>query len=186
RAWKEGRATHKQALKEMSRLRASLATPAPEQEASPAPDAAALKPGQRVRYRPFGRPAGILEVDARKKRVRLDMNGVSLWAELSDIDVLPQNRAALSPRVHGPSGDGLSLRLDLRGKRADAALGELGAFLDKALLANMESAEIVHGRGTGALRREVHSFVRSFPGIAAFTLAPEDQGGDGMTMVTFR
>jgi DNA mismatch repair protein MutS2 len=74
----------------------------------------------------------------------------------------------------------------LRGKRAEMALSELGAFLDKALLSNMEGAEIVHGRGTGALRREVHNFLRSFPGIAAFALAPEDQGGDGMTMVTFR
>jgi DNA mismatch repair protein MutS2 len=74
----------------------------------------------------------------------------------------------------------------LRGKRADAALGELGTFLDKALLANMEGAEIVHGRGTGALRREVHNFLRNFPGIAGFSLAPEEQGGDGMTMVTFK
>jgi len=187
RAWKAGRATHKQALKEMSRLRATLARPAPEQEAPPAPEAAALRPGQRVRYRPFGRQAGILELDARKKRVRLDMNGVSLWAGFDDIEVLAQNGAALPPpRVHVPSGGGFSWRLDLRGKRADAALSELGGFLDKALLANMESAEILHGRGTGALRREVHNFLRTFPGIAAFALAPEDQGGDGMTMVTFR
>jgi DNA mismatch repair protein MutS2 len=139
-----------------------------------------------VRYRPFGRQAGILELDARKKRVRLDMNGVSLWAELGDIETAVQSgTAVLSPRLHAQSGGGLSLRLDLRGKRADDALAELGAFLDRALLANLEGAEIVHGRGTGALRREVHSFLRAFPGIAAFALAPEDQGGDGMTMVTF-
>ena len=187
RAWKEGRATHKQALKEMSRLRASLAKPVPEQDAPPAPEAAALKLGQRIRYRPFGRQAGILEVDARKNRVRLDMNGVSLWAELGDIEILTQDSAPPPPpRVHGPSGDGLSLRLDLRGKRADAALGELEAFLDKALLANIEGAEIVHGRGTGALRREVHNFLRTFPSIAGFVLAPEDQGGDGMTLITFK
>jgi DNA mismatch repair protein MutS2 len=186
RAWKEGRATHKQTLKEMSRLRASLATSASGQEVPPAPEAAALKPGQRVRYRPFGRLAGILAIDARKNRVRLDMNGVSLWAGLGDVEVLAQDDASPSPpRIHGPRGDGLSLRLDLRGKRADAALGELEAFLDKALLANIEGAEIVHGRGTGALRREVHNFLRAFPGIAGFALAPEEQGGDGMTKVTF-
>jgi DNA mismatch repair protein MutS2 len=186
RAWKEGRATHKQALKEMSRLRASLAGPAPGQDAAPPPEAADLKPGQRVRYRPFGRQAAILEVDARKMRVRLDMNGVSLWAGLGDIELSAQSGADPPPRVHGPGGNGLLLRLDLRGKRADAALGELGAFLDKALLANRESAEIIHGRGTGALRREVHNFLRAFPGIAAFALASEEHGGDGMTMVTFK
>ena len=187
RAWKEGRATHKQALKEMSRLRASLAKPSPEQEMPPAPEAFVLRPGQRVRYRPFGRQVGILEVDARKKRARLDMNGVSLWAGFEDIEASAQNGTAPPPqRVHASGGGGFALRLDLRGKRADAALSELGGFLDKALLANMESAEIVHGRGTGALRREVHNFLRTFPGIAGFALAPEEQGGDGMTMVTFK
>jgi DNA mismatch repair protein MutS2 len=170
----------------MARLRASLARPAPEQDSLTAPEIAALTPGLRVCYRPFGRQADILEVDARKQRVRLDMNGVSLWAEPRDIELSAQGDAAgAPPRLHGRSGEGLSLRLDLRGKRADTALAELGAFLDKALLANMEGAEIVHGRGTGALRREVHNFLRAFPGIAAFALAPEDRGGDGMTMVTF-
>jgi len=186
RAWKEGRAAHKQTLKEMSRLRASLAHADLERDMPPAPEIATLTPGLRVRYRPFGRQAGILEVDTRKQRVRLDMNGVSLWAELGDIELSAQSGTVLSsPHIQGPGGSGVSLRLDLRGKRADMALSELGPFLDKALLANMEGAEIVHGRGTGALRREVHNFLRSFPGIAAFALAPEDQGGDGMTMVTF-
>ena len=185
RAWKEGRAAHKQTLKEMSRLRASLARSVPERDTL-ALEIAILTPGQRVLYRPLRRQASILEVDARKQRVRLDMNGVSLWAELGDIELSAQSGTALSsPHIQGPCGSGLSLRLDLRGKRADMALSELGTFLDKALLANMEGAEIVHGRGTGALRREVHNFLRSFPGIAAFALAPEDQGGDGMTMVTF-
>ena len=165
----------------------SLAKHALERETPPVPEAAALKLGQRVRYRPFGMLAGILEVDTRKQRVRIDLNGVYLWAKLSDIEALSQSGTTLPPpRVHSPSGDRLSWRLDLRGKRAEAALGELGAFLDKALLANMEGAEIVHGRGTGALRREVHNFLRTFPGIAGFALAPEDQGGDGMTMVTFK
>ena len=46
--------------------------------------------------------------------------------------------------------------------------------------------EIVHGRGTGALRKAVHELLRTFPGVASYSLAPEDQGGDGMTQVLFR
>lgn len=57
------------------------------------------------------------------------------------------------------------LRLDLRGKRADQALGELSQYLDRALLSGREGVEIVHGRGTGALRKEVHAFLKTFPGI---------------------
>ena len=76
--------------------------------------------------------------------------------------------------------------LDLRGMRADAALSELAGFLDKAILRGAASLEIVHGRGTGALRREVHAFLKSFPAVASFELANEERGGDGMTMVEMK
>ena len=49
-----------------------------------------------------------------------------------------------------------------------------------------DGVEIVHGRGTGALRKAVHELLRTFPGVASYHLAPEDQGGDGMTQVLFR
>ncbi|MEG6502801.1 Smr/MutS family protein, partial [Desulfovibrio sp. 1214_IL3152] len=81
---------------------------------------------------------------------------------------------------------GASLRLDMRGLRADVALAELEQFMDKALLAGFREVEVVHGRGTGALRRQVHDFLRAFPAVESFCLAPEDRGGDGMTIVILR
>lgn len=191
RAWKEGRATHKQALKEMSRLRASLA-PANDADAQsifPLPQHFA--PGQSVLHSVFNKRGVITDVDARRKRVRLDMNGVSLWAEMKDLRqgagktsaaVVPGPRAALRK----DSGEAASLRLDVRGRRADQALAEAERFLDKALLAGFSEVEIVHGRGTGALRRELHEFLRTFPAVEHFAVAPEDRGGDGMTIITFR
>lgn len=185
RAWKEGRATHKQALREMSRLRAGLAA-APQVE-PPATPPAALRIGQQVLHRPFGKKAVIMDIDTRRDRVRVDMNGVTLWATTKDVqpvETAPGAPLRATPRVS--SAPGSLLRLDLRGKRADLAISELSQFLDKALLEGMESVEIVHGRGTGVLRKEVHAFLKSFPGIKNVALAPEDRGGDGMTLVEFR
>lgn len=188
RAWKEGKSTHKQALKEMSRLRAQLLpqTPEPEQPAAVL-DASALTLGQQVLHRPFGKRGSIMEIDGRRKKVRLDMNGVCLWANIQDIEEVsgssPVKRATLT-RLSGDSGPALTL--DLRGKRADVAISEVEQFLDKALLSGLESVEIVHGRGTGVLRKELHNFLRAFPAIREFSLAPEDRGGDGMTIVVFR
>ncbi len=79
-----------------------------------------------------------------------------------------------------------TMRLDLRGKRADLAINELEKFLDRAMLSSLDTVEVLHGRGTGVLRREVHDFLKRFPGVAHFAVAPEDQGGDGVTVVTFR
>ena len=195
RAWKEGKVTHKQALKDMSRLRATLAArPEDSEDAPVAPAVETLRVGLTVLHRPFGKKAVVTEVDTRRARVRVDMGGVTLWADMKDIQ-LSQSPPAPAARASGTllrtapasgSETGPLLRLDLRGKRADLALGELSQFLDQCLLSGRESVEVVHGRGTGVLRKEVHSFLRSFPGIDSFALAPEDRGGDGMTIVNFR
>ena len=192
--WQEGKAGHKQALKELAKVRAELHVSAEQEEAAaPAFDIAELKPGQHVMHRPWNKKAVVREVDARQNRVKLDMNGVTLWADaalLGPADA-PQQQAkpksgVLVRTTAGSDPEMSLLRLDLRGKRADQALGELSQYLDRALLSGREGVEIVHGRGTGALRKEVHAFLKTFPGIASFALAPEDQGGDGVTIVTFK
>lgn len=195
RAWKEGRATHKQALKEMSRLRASLA-PAQDETAEGAsvlPQPQTFAAGQEVLHTVFNKRGVITDVDERRGRVRLEMNGVNLWAEMKALRVPGQtapspSKSALRGVVGRTSAseEAASLRLDMRGMRADVALAELERFMDKALLAGFSEVEVVHGRGTGALRRQVHDFLRSFPAVGQFALAPEDRGGDGMTIVTFR
>ena len=195
RAWKEGRATHKQALKEMSRLRASLA-PAQDETAEGAsvlPQPQSFATGQEVLHTVFNKRGVITDVDERRGRVRLEMNGVNLWAEMKALRVPGQTaqspaKSALRGVVGrtSASDEAASLRLDMRGMRADVALAELERFMDKALLAGFSEVEVVHGRGTGALRRQVHDFLRSFPAVGQFVLAPEDRGGDGMTIVTFR
>ena len=192
-------------MKDLAKVRAELtALHTPEAtEAKPA-EADSLYAGQTVLYRPWNKRAVIREVDASQSKIKLDLSGVSLWVELAQIadpatpaksgekaDPLPHRsagtaRLGFSAMKSMEKTENSLLRLDLRGKRADLAEGELTHFLDASLLAGSESVEIVHGRGTGALRKQVHAVLRAFPGIASFTLASEDRGGDGMTIVTFR
>ena len=145
-------------------------------------------PGQNVLHSVFNKRGVITDVDERRGRVRLDMNGVNLWAEMKDLRESGGQAPQAAPRsaVKRGTDENASLSLELRGMRADQALAEVERFLDKALLAGFSEVEIVHGRGTGALRREVHEFLRGFPAVDRFVLAPEDRGGDGMTIVTFR
>ena len=195
RAWKEGRATHKQALKEMSRLRADLAAPVVREETSVLPQIEHFAPGQQVFHTVFNKRGVVTDVDERRKRVRVDLNGVSLWAAMKDVRQSGQSAQAAAPRAPQrvspvkaaiANDDAPALRLDLRGMRADQAQAEVERFLDKALLSGFSEVEIVHGRGTGALRRQIHDFLRSFPAVARFATAPEDRGGDGMTIVNLR
>ncbi len=198
-AWKSGKVTHKQALKNMSSLRAELvqgASQSPAAESAKPITVDALRVGAEVLHKAFGKKGKVCQIDTRKGRVQLDMGGVTLWADMhqvgtgqesqSDGRVQLQKQPRSSGVITRTESAGPLLSLDMRGQRSDVALGQLGSFLDKAILAGRESVEIVHGRGTGVLRKEVHNFLRTFPGIESFALAPEDRGGDGMTIVLLR
>lgn len=69
-----------------------------------------------------------------------------------------------------------SAKLDLRGKRYDAAMGELDRFIDQAMLNNLPSVEIIHGKGTGAIRKGVQEYLRSHRGVKSFNYTGPDQG----------
>jgi DNA mismatch repair protein MutS2 len=73
-------------------------------------------------------------------------------------------------------------RLDLRGVRYEAALAELDRYLDTAVLANLGTVEIIHGKGTGALRQGVTEFLRSDRRVKAYHFANANAGGDGATI----
>lgn len=185
-AWKEGKATAKQTMREMSQVRADLLGKGLEEKKSILPAAEVLAVGKRVFHAVFNKRGVITELDERRQRVRLDIDGVSLWADMKDLrdsGAVEKRPAARGATVRG-GASGAAMTLDVRGMRAEEAIAEVTRFLDKAILAGYSELEIVHGRGTGALRREIHAFLRSFPGVASAVTAPEDRGGDGMTMVT--
>ena len=72
--------------------------------------------------------------------------------------------------------------MDLRGVRYEAALAELDRYLDQAVLANLGAVEIIHGKGTGALRKGVTEFLRSDRRVKSFRFANANAGGDGATI----
>ena len=74
-------------------------------------------------------------------------------------------------------------RIDLRGQRVDAALSEVQRLVDGGLAAGLPSVEILHGKGTGALRDAIHAQLAARPDITGFSVAAYDQGGDGVTIV---
>ena len=79
----------------------------------------------------------------------------------------------------------VSTRLDIRGRRADEALSEIVPFVDRALAAGVSRVEVVHGKGTGALRSVLHDFLATVDGVRHFKEAPIMEGGAGVTHVHF-
>ncbi|MCC7363592.1 MAG: endonuclease MutS2 [Dehalococcoidia bacterium] len=81
-----------------------------------------------------------------------------------------------APRPHVP------MELDLRGQRAEEALGNFESYLDDAFRAGLPFVRIIHGKGTGALRAAIRESLHGHPLVRRYESAPPEQGGDGVTV----
>ncbi len=193
---REEKISRRQALRELAETRKRLETSSRADAPGNQPSATweDYQVGDMVAYPAWNKTGTVQEKDERKQTLKVELGGVSLWLSHRDVapklgEGTPQGASSPGPGgaiVRSAQAAPAPLRLDLRGQRADEALSELASFLDRALLRGSEQVEVIHGRGTGALRREVHQFVKSHPVVAAYTVANEDQGGDGVTVVTLR
>lgn len=144
-----------------------------------------LLAGTRVRIVESGREGyllsppdgeGRVEVQVGIMRVRVPVSGV-VPAETGDRPAgdLPVRRAReVSPELH------------VRGMTVDEALDALGKYLDDAILAGQKTVRIVHGKGTGTLRRAVAEFLSTHPDVESFRLADAAEGGEGATVVRLK
>ena len=80
----------------------------------------------------------------------------------------------------------VSTEINLLGKTVDEAVAELDKYLDDAYIAHLPSVRIVHGKGTGALRKGVHNYLRRQKHVADFHLAEFGEGDAGVTIVEFK
>ncbi len=85
--------------------------------------------------------------------------------------------------VHSSSAANPVFTLDLRGYRLNDALEELERQIDRAIMANMKSFEVIHGHGEGVLKNGVHNLLRSHPAVDKFEFAIPEEGGYGKTIV---
>jgi DNA mismatch repair protein MutS2 len=82
--------------------------------------------------------------------------------------------------------DEMRMEINLIGRTVDEATQELEQYLDRAFLAGLPRVRIIHGYGTGTLRRGVREFLKGHPHVATFAEAPQNEGGMGATLVELR
>lgn len=88
--------------------------------------------------------------------------------------------------VRSNTASHVSTQLDLRGFRYEEALQELDSYLDASLLAGYPQVTIVHGKGTGAIRKGVTDALKRHPQVKSFDFAPQSSGGNGATIAVFK
>jgi len=88
--------------------------------------------------------------------------------------------------VTSSNTDDLRMEINLIGRTVDEATEELEKYLDRAFLAGLPRIRVIHGHGAGILRRGVREFLKSHPHVATLAEAPQNEGGQGATLVELR
>lgn len=127
--------------------------------------------------------AGQLEVQVGAFKMRVPTAGITLRKPA--VQVARENAAQPSMVRYMPSvpKEAPPLEYDFRGWRAEAAIEELDRRLDEASVAGMPFLRIIHGKGTGALRKAVRDYLSKHPVVKEVETAPQEQGGEGVTIV---
>lgn len=170
---------------------------APAAAPAPPPPAGPLEPGARVSVGGLGLEGTIVEIHG--KQAEIDVKGKRLRAPLRDLTSLGAAGGSQSPGVGAGFSrpmvhvnvdlqprEGLLSELNVIGCTVDEALTRLEKFIDAATVSDQHSVRIIHGHGTGQLRRAIGDFLRDHPQVAHVSLAPQDQGGAGATVVEFK
>ncbi len=163
--------------------------------AAPEPDARTdASPQPRVglwgRSRTLGSQGRIAEVSGRTGRVTLETEGMRVVVPAEDVEILPEPISGPAPpdleadELRRRAAARVAPQLDLRGERVEAALEQLDAYLDEALLAGLDEVRIIHGAGTGALRRSIRERLAEHSRVTGSRSGRRDEGGDGATVVS--
>jgi len=162
---------------------ADAATPEIAAAAAPVP---APHVGDRVVYGGLGLEGIVTalhdsgaEIDVRGKRMRVHVRELRVIGGMAPAAKVNVN-VALQPR-EGASGD-----LNVIGCTVDEALARTERFLDESLLNDQRVLRVIHGYGTGQLKRALAGFFQQHPLVARFAQAPPEQGGGGVTVVELK
>ena len=185
--------------KQRSNARKGKAASAGSAAIEPAADqfrAGPLKVGEKVKVKDNGMVGEIVRVS--NKAVSVAIGNITSKMPLDRVERISSNeykaarRESVKPVSTAVDNSGLRERrlrfspeLDVRGERVSDALDIVTHYIDDAVMLNVGSVRIIHGKGTGALRDELQKYLRTVPGIAAVHDEHIQFGGSGVTIVEF-
>lgn len=172
-------------------LASNLRSPPPETPVDRLP-LGEVKPGDMVQVIPLGKPGVLLEeLSNGKTKVRVRVGKMDVLTDVTSLGGVIRTQAQQGssggdlPTISAPRAE-VPLQLDLRGMRAEEALEEMARYLDRALLGSSDEVRIIHGHGTGSLKKAVRDWLSGCGWIAGFRPGVRAEGGDGVTVVQLR
>jgi DNA mismatch repair protein MutS2 len=164
--------------------------PAPAPHVAPPPrvilEPGEIRVGDRVWLARLGQIGEVLALEEEDAEVQVGNFRVRVKrAELGERVITPTPRVE-SEQVTLPPVESPGMEISLRGMRAEDALDVLEKYLDRAYRAGLPYVRVIHGKGTGTLRKLARDLLRAHPLVAAIRQAEAHEGGDGVTIVEMK
>ena len=159
---------------------------APQQQTPERPAAArAIKVGDTVEVLRFGTRASVLAIN-KDGSYQLQAGIMKITAQPDEVYLIEETKQQVKKIIERSKREfrsaGASTELDIRGMTADEAVATLSIFLDNAMMANLASVRIIHGKGTGVLRKAVHDELKHNRAVKRYRLGIYGEGEDGVTI----
>ena len=148
-----------------------------------------VRPGERVRLITLGQNATVLKPADAKGEVQVQAGIIKMMVKLEDVRLIhdPVKALPTTGKIHLDSNrEEAGLELDIRGKMVDEALVEVDRYIDDACIHGRTEISIIHGKGTGALRQGVQTYLKRHPKVKSFRLGNYGEGDAGVTVVTLK
>ncbi len=152
-----------------------------------------LKIGDRVLVKALGSEAEIVSIDEKKNVAQVQSGMLKMKANMGDLRLLGGKKASKkqygSRTVHtGSTKASMSSNssIDLRGTTVEEAILDLDKFIDSVLRTGLNEITIIHGKGTGALRKGIHIHLRKHPNIRTFRVGTFGEGEEGVTIAELK
>ena len=147
----------------------------------------ALKVGDILIIKGFSKKGELLKIDGDKLTVSL--GNIKTTVSISDVMLELKNDNKPQRKISGIKSKAartITRELDIRGFASDEGIIELDRFIDACLISGVDTATVIHGKGTGVLRDAVRKHLKGFKRVAAFRPGTFGEGENGVTVITFK
>ena len=149
-----------------------------------------VHPGQQVFVVPLNQPGTVRAVADARGEVEVESGALRLRVSIASLrtaGATPVRKPEAQERVvEHPAVPEVSPSIDIRGQTVDEAVQRVDHYLDEAARAGLSTVTVIHGKGTGALRRGVQEFLATHPQVGSFRIGARGEGNSGVTIVELK
>ncbi|MBI3998100.1 MAG: endonuclease MutS2 [Armatimonadetes bacterium] len=160
------------------------ALPVVEPPPSPGVPVEAVAAGQAVFVAPLGRVGIVRGAPDAHDEVEVEVGAVRTRVPRSALRRAEAAVPAPADRIEVPQSPTVPASINVRGQTVDDALVRVDHYLDEAVRAHLPQVTVIHGKGTGRLRKALHDFLRGHPHVKQFRIGERGEGDEGATVVT--